>query len=59
MVSGPVVKAPTNPRRQGYLGLPTSLGGKCPGAVRELSEDYASAQRALDALWAELGELLE
>ena len=30
-----------------------------PGAVRELSEDYASAQRALDALWVELGELLE
>jgi len=26
--------------------------------VRELSEDYASAQRALDALWAELGELV-
>ena len=27
--------------------------------VRELSADYASAQRALDALWAELGELLD
>ena len=29
------------------------------GKVRELSSDYASAQRALDALWVELGELLE
>ncbi len=28
------------------------------GKVRKLSSDYASAQRALDALWAELGELL-
>lgn len=28
------------------------------GKVRELSSDYASAQRALDALWVELGELL-